>query len=124
VTQDIADRAVDPHPEEADDSIRAAFQRLIADGRAYAQAEAEKQKLKAGIVGAAVRDAAILGIVALMLVFAILVALLIGLILALAPQLGIGWAIGAVLSSALVVTLVLLLLAKARIGRMRKALKP
>ncbi len=109
--------------EPTDEAISAVFARLYEDGRSYAQAELDRQKLRVGIIGAGVRDAAIFAMVAIMLLFAALVALLIGLIFALSPDLGRWGAIGAVLSSTVIVSLVLLLLAKARIGRMKKATK-
>ncbi len=129
LTQEPAETAVTPQAEgqdsvASDESVRDVFARLYADGRAYATAEAERQKLRAGLVGSAVRDAAIFAGVAIMLVFAALVAFLIGLIIALAPQLGPLWATFAVLGASLLVALVLLLLAKARIGRMKKAIAP
>lgn len=114
-----ADGSEDGAPDE---SARQTFARLYADGVAYATAEAERQKLRAGLVGAGVRDAAILAVVALMLLFATLVAFLIGLIIALAPELGALWATFAVLGASLIVTTILLLLAKWRIGQMKKAI--
>lgn len=124
-----AETAVTPHADGLDDSapdesVRDVFARLYADGRAYAAAEADKQKARAGLIGAGVRDAAILAGVAIMLVFATLVAFLIGLIIALAPQLGPLWATFAVLGASLLVAIGLLLLAKARISRMKKAITP
>ena len=107
-----------------EESVAQAFARLYADGRAYAAAEAERQKLRAGIVGTAVRNAAIFVIVALMLLFATIVAFLIGLIIALSPQLGPLWATCAVLGAGLAVALALLLLAKSCITRMKKAIAP
>ncbi|UZW56541.1 phage holin family protein [Sphingobium sp. JS3065] len=109
--------------EEQDESVRDVFTRLYADGRAYAEAEVERQKLRAGIVGAGVRDAAILATAAITLIFAAIVAGLVGLILALAPYLGTGWATGAVFGGALIIALLLLLIARGRIDRMKKALK-
>jgi len=53
-----------------------------------------------------------------------IVAGLVGVILALAPLVGPGWATGAVFGGALVIALILLLFAKGRIDRMRKAIKP
>jgi type III secretory pathway component EscS len=105
-------------PEE---SVGESFARLYQDGRAYVQAEADRQRLRAGIFGAGLRDAAILVLVALMLLFATLVALLIGLIIALSPALTPLGATGAVLGAAMLVALALLWLARARISRMRKA---
>lgn len=125
----IVPPAIGPVPDpveegpEQDESVSAVFARLYEDGRSYAQAELDRQKLRVGIIGAGVRDAAIFAMVAVMLIFAVLVALLIGLIIALAPALTALGATAAVLSSALLVALLLLLLAKARIGRMKKAAK-
>ncbi|AEG48244.1 hypothetical protein Sphch_0549 [Sphingobium chlorophenolicum L-1] len=111
------------HSEEQDESVRGTFTRLYADGRAYAEAEVARQKLRAAIVGAGVRDAAILAVVAAMLVFAAIVAGLVGAVLALAPLLGTGWATGAVFGGTLIVALLLLLIAKGRIDRMKKAVR-
>ncbi|BBD97984.1 phage holin family protein [Sphingobium amiense] len=129
MTDEPAEPAVTPHasgdaPDAADDSVRATFARLIEDGRAYASAEAEKQKLRAGIVAVGVRNAAILGVIALILVFAAIVALLIGLIFALAQVIAPIWATLIVVGGALVVVMLLLLLAKGCISRMMKAITP
>ncbi len=107
-----------------DESVRDVFARLYSDGRAYAEAEVERQKLRAGIAGAGIRDALIFALVGIMLVFAAIVAGLVGVILALSPLVGPGWATGAVFGGALVIALILLLFAKGRIDRMRKAIKP
>lgn len=113
-----------PGPRTPDESVREVMARLYADGRAYASAEAEKQKLRVGIIGGAVRNAVIFATVALMLLFASIVAFLIGLIIALAPRLGPLWATFAVLGASMIVALLLLLLAKSSINRMKKAIAP
>lgn len=110
--------------EEQQDSVRATFTKLYADGRAYADAEIERQKLRAGIAGAGVRDATIFAVAGFMLSFAGLIAFLVGMVLMLSPHIGAGWAALVVFASTLLVTIVLLLLAKSRISRMRKAIKP
>lgn len=110
-------------PDQQDESVRDAIQRLYADGRAYAGAEVERQKLRAGIFGAGVRDALICAAIAIVLLFASLVAGLVGIIMALAPHIGAGWATFAVFGSAVLVALMLLLAAKARIARMKRAIK-
>ncbi|WP_180275659.1 phage holin family protein [Sphingobium sp. IP1] len=94
-----------------------------SDGRAYAQAEVERQKLRAGIAGAGVRNAAILGIVALMLLFAAIVTLLIGLVIALSAMIGPLWATLAVFGGAVLIAVLLLLLAKGQISHMLKTIK-
>ncbi|QGP80882.1 phage holin family protein [Sphingobium sp. CAP-1] len=108
------------HP---DDGMKEVLTRLYADGRAYAAAEAEKQKLRAGIAAIGVRNAAILGGAALVLLFASVIALLVGLILALAQSIAPIWATLIVVGGAILVALLLLLLAKGCINRMTKAIR-
>jgi len=106
------------------ESVRDVFVRLYADGRAYAAAEADKQKLRLSIVAIGVRNAAILGSVALMLAFASIVAMLVGLTIALSRHLEPLWATLIVTGGGLLLTLLLLLLAKGCITRMKKAITP
>ena len=129
-----ADTAVTPHtdgqpdgaPEDdsRDEGVREVLARLYADGRAYAAAEADKQKLRVGIIGAGIRNAAIFGVVALMLAFASIVALLVGLTIALSQLVAPIWATLIVVGVALLVVLLLLLAAKGCITRMKKAITP
>lgn len=124
-----ADTAVTPHtdgqPEGApEENVRDVLARLYADGRAYAAAEANKQKLRAGIIGVGVRNAAIFGVVALMLAFASIVALVVGLTIALAQVIAPIWATLIVVGGALVLVVLLLLAAKGCITRMKKAIAP
>jgi len=124
-----AETAIAPHTDGAEeaareDSVRDAFTRLYADARAYAAAEAEKQKLRAGIVATGVRNAAILGVIAFVLLFASIVALLVGLIHVLEPLIGPLGATLAVFGAGLVITIILALLAKGCITRMKKAIAP
>lgn len=113
-----------PPPEtEQEDSVRAAFSKLYADGRAYADAEIERQKLRAGLAGAGIRDAAIFATAGFMLVFGGLIAFLVGMVMMLSPHLGAGWSAMIVFGSTLLVALILLLLAKSRISQMQKAIK-
>lgn len=107
-----------------DESVRAVVARLIEDGRAYASAEAEKQKLRAGIVLVGVRNAAIFGVIALIIVFAAIVALLVGLIIALAQSIAPLWATLIVVGGAVCIVIMLLLLAKGSISRMKKSIAP
>ena len=85
---------------------------------------AEKQKLRAGIVATGVRNAAILGVIAFVLLFASIVALLVGLIHVLEPLIGPLGATLAVFGAGLVITIILALLAKGCITRMKKAIAP
>ena len=106
-----------------DESVRDVWARLYTDGRAYAEAEVERQKLRAGIIGAGVREALILAGVSIILIFASLVASMVGGILFFAPLVGMGWAICIVVGGGLLPALILLLFAKGRIDRMKKAVK-
>ena len=134
MTQEPTETAVTPHAEGLEpggpqegartESVRDAFARLYADGRAYASAEADKQKLRLSIVGVGVRNAAVLGLVALMLAFASIVALLVGLVVALSRHLDPLWATLIVVGGGLLVTILLLLMAKGCITRMKKAITP
>ena len=109
--------------DEPAGSVKEAFARLYTDGRAYADAEIERQKLRVGIAGAGVRDAAIFGVAGALLAFAALVALLVGLVLVLTPYIGAGWATFAVVGASLLIAFILLLIAKARITKMREAIR-
>lgn len=129
MTDEPAETAVTPQADgrqdsAPDESVRDVIARLYADGRAYASAEAERQKLRAGIVAVGVRNAAIFGTIALILIFASILALLVGLIFTLAQHLAPIWATLIVVGGALLVALLLLLAAKGCIGRMMKAIKP
>lgn len=134
MTDEPADTAVtpptdgQPHGAPDDDarneSVKAVLARLYADGRAYAAAEAEKQKLRAGIVGVGVRNAAIFAVAALMLAFASIIALLVGMVIALSQLMAPIWATLVVVGGGLLVTLLLLLAAKGCITRMKKAIAP
>ncbi|MET0370989.1 MAG: phage holin family protein [Sphingobium sp.] len=123
MTQEQAEPEALPDVDDAHDSVGSSFAQLYADGRAYAQAEVERQKLRAGIFAGGVRDAAILGTLALTLFFAGLVALLVGLVIALAPRLGPVWAACAIFGGALLVVIMLGLLIRARIVRMNRDMR-
>ncbi|MDO7833770.1 hypothetical protein Q4610_01810 [Sphingobium sp. HBC34] len=122
MTDEPAVTAVTPEDGAPDESVRDVLNRLYADGRAYAAAEAEKQKLRAGLVATGVRNAAIFGVIALILLFAGIVALLVGLIFTLAQYVAPIWATLIVFGGALLLAALLLLLAKGCIGRMTKAI--
>lgn len=126
MTDQPADPAMPDEPAwtEEDVSLGALFARLANDARAYVEAEGDRQKLRASLIAAGVRDAAILIVIAITLGTGTIVALLVGLIIALAPSLTAIGAIGAVLGSALAVAVILLLLARARIARMKRDIRP
>lgn len=115
--------AAAPESDGQDESMGQVFSRLYADGRAYAEAEMEKQKLRAALVGAGVRDAAIFGLAGGLIAFASLIAALVGIILTLAPVMGPGWATLTVFGSGVMLALILLLVAKGRITRMKRSVR-
>jgi uncharacterized membrane protein len=96
------------------------LRRLIANARAYGQAESQRQKLRAAFIAGNVRDAAIAGIIALFLLFAVSVALLIGLVMALAPVIGIWWALALVILGGLLCVAAIGLFALSRIKRLSR----
>ncbi len=112
-------------PDDAtDDSIAGRFNRLIESARDYAEAELDRQKLRAGLVGTALRQVAILIGMAAMLIFATILALMVGLIFALTDVVGAGLATVIVIVGALLISVVLVLVAKAKIVSLKEALKP
>ena len=120
MTQETADMAAAAQREQQGDSVKESFARLYNDGRAYASAEMERQKLRAAIAAAGVRDAVIFGAIGIVFGFASIVACLVGIILTLAPHIGTGWATMSVVGASLVITVILMIVAKMRIDRMRK----
>ncbi|MET0249169.1 MAG: hypothetical protein ABW164_05520 [Sphingobium sp.] len=109
-----------PLEAERDEGVRATISRFVADGRAYAQAEAERQKLRATIVMGGVRDALIFGVVALLLAVAAVIAFLVGLIITLTPLIGPLGATATVVIVTFAIVAILLVLAKKRIVRMKQ----
>lgn len=90
---------------------------LLTDGRAYAETEAERFKLRASLVGAAIRNAVVLVAIALFLTFGALVALMIGAIWALAPYLGPALSTLTVVGTAFCAIVILLAVARTRFKR-------
>ncbi|PZU60284.1 MAG: hypothetical protein DI547_03485 [Sphingobium sp.] len=88
--------------------------RLLSSGRAYADAELERQKIRAELIGAGARTIALLVTVALILLFGTLVTLMLGLVIALAPLLTPLGATAAVSAGGLIIVAILLLLARRR----------
>lgn len=88
---------------------------LAVQAQDYAATEIERQRLRARLLGAAGRDAAILTIVALFLLSGALVALLIGCIIALTPLIGVFLATLAVVGVTLALIAIVLLIAYARV---------
>lgn len=123
MTQEPTETVAPPQPDEQDETVGEVLARLYADGRAYAEAEAERQKLRVGIISTGARDALMFAAAGAMLIFASLVACLVGVIFVLVPHLGAGWATVLVFGSGVLIALVLLLIAKSRVGRMKKAIK-
>jgi len=114
---DTSDGSIDePSDTEAEPTIFGLVQRVVTDGRAYAETELERQKLRASILGAAGRDTAFLVLSALFLLFGALTTLLIGCVWVLAPIIGVLAALVLTLLIAFAIVLILLAAAKARIS--------
>jgi hypothetical protein len=97
-----------------EEPLKDVFKRLVDNGRAYADAEINRQKIRAAFVGSGLRTILVLGTIALILLFGALVTLMIGLVFALAPLLTPIGATLVVCGVALVVVALLLLAAKKR----------
>ena len=100
-------------------SVIGLVQRVVSEGRAYAETEMERQKLRASVLGAAGRDAVLMVLAALFLLFGALTALLVGCVWMLAPLVGVFGALAITICGALLLVFVLLLGAR---GRMRNAI--
>ncbi len=114
---DALDGAAEDSASDDERSTIEVLRLLAADARSYAETEMERQKLRARVLGAAGRDAALLVLAALFLLGGVLVALLVGGMFALAPIVGVGLATLIVIGSAALVVLLLLVAARARVRR-------
>ncbi|MBP6030136.1 MAG: hypothetical protein KA533_01775 [Sphingobium sp.] len=115
---DQATVVVDMQAEEP--GFTALLQRVIDDGRVYADTEMARQKLRASMLGAAGRDAALMILAALFLLFGALTALLVACVWMLAPVVGVLGALAITILSALLMVMLLLLVAR---GRVRRAVR-
>ena len=98
-------------------SVIELVQRVVANGRGYAATEIERQKVRAGIIGVAARDAALLGLAAIFLLFGAMTALVVGSVWVLAPLVGVVGALAITIASTMVVVVILLIAARARLVR-------
>ena len=92
--------------------------RLAESGKGYAQAEFNRQKIRASEIGLEFRNIAVLLAVAAFLVLASSVALLVGVIIALTPLVGAWGATAIVVGAALAVALLFLIIARGRFRRL------
>lgn len=114
-----------PEPGETKDRygrepLGTLIRRLIADARAYALAEANRQKVRGRFIATNIKTIALSAIVALFLLFGILITGLMGVMWVLEPLLGRGLAVLATLGGALVMMLICALIIQSRIGRLMK----
>ena len=98
-------------------SIIELVQRVVTSGRSYAETEIERQKVRAGIITVAVRDAALLGLIAIFLLFGAMTALVVGCLWVLAPIVGVVGALAITIGSTMVFVIILLIAARARFLR-------
>ena len=113
-----AQSATPPQSAPPDESLREVLARLAETGKNYAEAEIDRQKLRAAFVGSRLQTVAILVLVALILMFGALITLMLGLVLALAPILTPLGATAAVVLLTLIAIAILLLTARSRIRSM------
>lgn len=92
-------------------------QRVIVEGRAYAETEIERQKARASVLSAAGRDAALLVLAAIFLLFGVMTALVVACVWILAPLLGAAGALAVTVAGAVLCIVALLLAARARMRR-------
>lgn len=112
------DPLMNDSPEPSGDEQLSAVelvQLLLVQTQDYAATEMERQRVRARLLGAAGKDAAILTIAAIFLLSGALVALLIGCIMALTPLIGVFLATLAVVGVTLAMIALLLLTAVARV---------
>ena len=100
----------------SEESIGGLLARLVADTRAFVQAQIALYKAQASSWIAKARTIAIFGVIALIFVHMAIVTLFIGLLLTLAPRVGPGWATVIVVGGTLVVAIVFGWLAYRKIG--------
>ena len=82
-------------------SLGESFSRVGRAAQQSFHAELTLVKARASIIGAAAQSIALFGVIALILLLALIVTLMIGAVMALAPHWGIGWALLAVTGVAL-----------------------
>lgn len=110
---------VDPDSPEAREPLSDLLRRLASDGKAYAQAESARIKVRGRFYAVNARDVAICAALALFLLHALVVALLVGLVIALVPMVGIWAAIAIMAAGTLAVMAVVALVAANRINRLK-----
>lgn len=101
-----------------DEPLREVIARLIENGKSYAQAELNRQKIRAAELGVEFRNVAILVGIAVVLVVGALIALIVGSLIALVPLLGAWGATGTVVGISLALALGLLIAARNRVRRL------
>jgi hypothetical protein len=109
---------------EARLGVSALFSRAIVEGEAFVRAEVVLYRAKAlrRAFSAGVVAALIVG--ALMLTLALIIAILIGIILTIAPAVGMGWSVVIVSCGTLLVILTMLLVARVRLTALLKSGAP
>ena len=109
-------------PPEGPNSLANDLRALIAEAKAAFDTEFAFQAARAGLAGKTIVRIALLGLLALALLFFVLMALVVGLLLALAPQLTPWGALAAVVAGLLVATLLAGLGIRAAVKRLKRLL--
>ncbi|HEX7857075.1 MAG TPA: phage holin family protein [Sphingobium sp.] len=118
-----ADRGPGPHtvPDGHDEaSISETLHRLTGAAKQFAEAELALARKRGSIIAGAVRWIAILGAVAFIIAFGMIVTLMVGAILALAPYWGLGLSLLAVTGGALLAIILCALIIKGQVSRIKE----
>ena len=110
--------------EPREESLREVIARLVDDGKDYAQAEFNRQKIRATELGVEFRKIAVLAGVAAVLVLCALIALVVGSLIALAPVIGAWGATALVVALSLLAAFALLIAARTRFRRLNQGERP
>ncbi|MET0239417.1 MAG: phage holin family protein [Sphingobium sp.] len=109
--------------EEDHVSVGDSVSRLVSSGKEFVQAELALARTRTTLVAGAAQRIAILGVLAVIVAFGMIVTLMIGAVLALAPVIGLGFSLLAVTGAALVVLAICGLGIKGQVARIGSFLK-
>ena len=117
-----ADGVPGDHPQD-EGSLGASFTRVAQAAKAFTEAELALLKKRGAIVGGATRSIAVLGVIAFIIAFGMIVTLMIGAVLALAPLWGLGYALLAITGAALLAIILCALGIMGQVSRIREGMR-